>query len=537
MRVKFLHRRARKGQQQPEVAVLVSPSSQSSPPSPSSTPPATAKSSVAASTASDDGHSLKRRTSALSSIPNLSLRTSFGRMRRPRSPPPPYALTDTSVPKPDDAVSVVTISTAAAEQASEDVEAITVVKQASSPTHDPKTVATVDVKTMIDVKTDSKVDSKVDSKADAEEAAEELLLDVATAPFNDLPLPSSREVSKFRRLAHPVVVPRLHHGNTVPFARGYAPCLGDTHGIDTATFLAFIDGLNLVTSPHPAVMILSIVSFAMEFVPLDYANGIGAVAQLLAEVTAAIVAYKRGKIFLARANAMLFEPRGLHVSIANTKRMRAILGIAPKAPLLAPLSEETVELATLERCMRHFNDSGWAAALELETRTGCLMPMAKPSYREAAADVAARWHPDYVADRKEKKKSGEGDDDGSEVDDTDDGRPPALRRAPSTWETVGCAVNHGLAIVADKHVRFDIKMAEKEARRARRRAWKRYAKGKKLKEPFGEKYRVRHLSWILVRNLDDVRQEKAEKAAAHAAKKAAKTAGRTTKQSRAKVVT
>lgn len=365
------------------------------------------------------------------------------------------------------------------------------------------------------MKADLEVDSKVDLKANqkAEEAAEELLLDVAAAPFEDLPLPSPREAAAFRRLAQPVVVPRLHGGATVPFARGYAPCLGDTHGIDAATFLAFIDGLNLVTSPHPAALALSAVAFSMQFVPHDYANAVGAVAQLLADVTTIVVAHQRGKIFLARANATLFEPRGLHVSIAKTKRMRAVLGIAPKAPLLAPLSEETVELATLERCMLHLNDNGWAAALELEARTGRLMPMAKPSYRETSADVTASWHPDY-ANRKK------GDDDGGDAGEED--RPPPLQRASSTWTTVGRSVSHGLAVVADKRVRFEIRKAEKSASRARRRAWKRHSKGKKLKEPFGEKYRVRHLSWILVRNLDDVKQEEADREAAKAAKKAAK---------------
>lgn len=492
MQIKILQRRSRqRHQHQPERVVPAAPPS----------PP----SGVSRSTSSGDDQSLRRRNSAFSSLERqlsgLSLRSSFSKMRRSRSPPPPYTATASpsavvvQVPEGDSQAAAADASTTAKNTAA-----------AGGEKSDSGVIATINITAA------PAADTMTGSSSKAEEAAEELLLDVAAAPFADLPRPSSKEAAAFRRLARPVVVPRLHGGPTVPFARGYAPCLGDTHSIDAATFLAFIDGLNLVTSPHPAALIFSAVAFSMNFVPHDSANAIGAIMQLLADVTTTIVAQQRAKIYLARANATLFEPRGLHVAIAKTKKMRSVLGIAPKAPLLAPLSEETLELATLERCMYHLDHSGWAASLELEVRTGRLLPMAKPTYREA--DASAGWHPDHTSASASSSLQ----------------TPPPMQRSLSTWSKVGRSVNHGLAVVADKRVRYEIGKAQGQAKRARRRAWKRHNKGKKLKEPFGEKWRVGQLSWILVRNLGDVQRERAEAEAKLAAKKAAKAQKRAAKR-------
>ncbi len=333
-----------------------------------------------------------------------------------------------------------------------------------------------------------------------EQEAEELLADIAAAPLAGIPRPSSREAAAYPRLTVPVVVPRIHGSATVPFARGYAPCLGDGHGIEAPMFMAFIDGLNLVTSPHPLTLLLAVGAFAMNFVPLDYADGLGAVMALLAEVSAHIIAKRRAKAYLERANALLFAPRGLHACIVNNKKLRATLGIPAKDPLLAPLSEETLTMGTLERCVHHLAMNGWAAAVDLEERIGRLMPMAKPTYR--SADPSAGWHPDYAA----ASASG------------------ASGPEPSPLAHIGRSVTHGLAVVADMRVRWEIRKASHGAARSRRRAWKRHQKGKTLKEPFGEKFHVRQLRWILIRNLDDVQREEAEKAAAAAAKQAEKTA-------------
>ncbi|CAK7207502.1 hypothetical protein SEUCBS139899_010312 [Sporothrix eucalyptigena] len=511
MRIKFLHKRRQQHRQQPhqqqsdraKIGVDDTPLSTPTSPSLPSQP-----------VSSKDGRSLERRSSTFGSlerqISGVSLRTTFGRMRRSRSPPPPYTLEAPADAAPvnvrvavDKTHEEKTTSSAAVVgprisflETSVEIDAITVVEETSTAGQDTKAVAAVDVKAVADA-------------AEVEEAAEQLLLDVAAAPLEDLPPPSPGAVASYCRLGQPVVIPRLYGGATVPFARGYAPCLGDTHGIDAVTFLAFIDGLNLVTSPHPAALALSAVAFSMNFVPHDYANAIGAITQLLADVGTKIVAYKRAQAFLARANTTLFEPRGLHASIVTTKRLRAVLGIEPKAPLLAPLSEETLELATLERCMYHLNAQGWAASVELEARTGCLMPIAKPSYRKDPP-------PDPMAFSADSSPS-------------NDQTPPPLRRSSSTWTQMGRSMSYGLAVVADKRVRFEIKKAEKQASGARKRAWKRHNRGKKLKEPFGEKYRVGQLSWILIRNLDDVQRENAEKEAEKAAKKASKKSKKSVK--------
>ena len=52
--------------------------------------------------------------------------------------------------------------------------------------------------------------------------------------------------------------------------------------------------------------------------------------------------------------------------------------------------------------------------------------------------------------------------------------------------------------------------ADKEARRGRKRAWKKHLKGKKLKEGKGEKFRIRWLSWVMVQNLSEWEAEQKE---------------------------
>ncbi|CAK7234422.1 hypothetical protein SBRCBS47491_008942, partial [Sporothrix bragantina] len=418
MKYKILHKRRRQQghrQQQPEESLPHAQAEQ-----PSSTP-----------VSSDDGRPHARRGSTFGSLERqfsgLSLRTSFSRARRSRSPPPPYTPTASASPAGIDETTnkresilpaEVAVPSTTSRETNFGIDAITVVEENRDADPESKTATTVDI-------------TAVAETAEAERAAESLLLDVATAPLGGLPPPSPVTAG---RLGQPVVIPRLYGGATVPFARGYAPCLGDTHGIDAATFLAFIDGLNLVTSPHPAALALSVVAFSMNFVPHDYANAVGAVSQLLADVATSIVAHRRAQAFLGRANTTLFEPRRLHASIVKTKRLRTVLGIAPKTPLLAPLSEETLQLATLERCMHHLNAQGWAASVELEARTGCLMPIAKPVYRKSPP-------PDPMATHRSASALSAS---------TTDDQPPPLERSPSTWSKMGRSVNYGLAVVADK---------------------------------------------------------------------------------------
>jgi hypothetical protein len=70
-----------------------------------------------------------------------------------------------------------------------------------------------------------------------------------------------------------------------------------------------------------------------------------------------------------------------------------------------------------------------------------------------------------------------------------------------------------LARIANWEVRHKIAKANKQAKWSRKRALKRHAKGKKLKDGWAEKSRVKQLDWIFIQNLDEWQTIKAEKEA------------------------
>ncbi len=291
-------------------------------------------------------------------------------------------------------------------------------------------------------------------EAECEAVLEETLLDKATAFAAPPPGQDGSQPRVYPRLVKPVVVPRLNPGPNMPFARGWAPCLA-VYDLDQTAFLTFIDNLNLVTAPHPAVKILELTGFGLQFAPLPYADALAAVMQVTAAVATIAVAQYRGRRYLARLNATFFEPRGLHAALVGTRKLKACLGVAKEHTLLAPLAEETLDLSAQQRCLRALET--WAAALETEA-----MPPPSPE-----TNLLARY---------------------------------------TAWR-----------------IRSEIRKADRKAARSRRRAWKRYLKGRELKEGWGEKSRVKRLSWIVLRNLDDVVREREEAEAAKAAKKRKRT--------------
>ncbi len=267
--------------------------------------------------------------------------------------------------------------------------------------------------------------------------------------------PAGHEVA---RLAKPVAVPRVCPGPTMPFARAWAPCLAG-HEIDAAVFLAFVDGLNLVTAPHPAIKLVELAGFCMNFVPLPYADALAAILQVTAVVATVLVARHRGRRYLDRLNADVFEPRGLHVATMGTTKLKARLGIAHDRVLLAPLTDMTLHLSAQERCLLELET--WAAALVTDGVPPPL-PLGPPQSPPA---------------------------DGS-------------KNGSSGGANVLDGINNMLNRYTSWRIRSAIRKADRSAARGRRRAWKRHLKGKPLKEAWGEKTRVGKLSWIVVRNLD-----------------------------------
>ncbi|OTB11065.1 hypothetical protein K445DRAFT_322410 [Daldinia sp. EC12] len=79
-----------------------------------------------------------------------------------------------------------------------------------------------------------------------------------------------------------------------------------------------------------------------------------------------------------------------------------------------------------------------------------------------------------------------------------------------------------LARMAAWEVKHKIAKAEKQAKKSRKRAWKRHMKGKKLKESWLESGRANSLDWLLIQNLDEWEAAQAEKEAKKAKKRGSK---------------
>ncbi|KAI0975580.1 hypothetical protein F4678DRAFT_275005 [Xylaria arbuscula] len=175
------------------------------------------------------------------------------------------------------------------------------------------------------------------------------ILDLATASF-----PPAPEDAEIQPLTKPVLIPRLDPGGAIPFARAWAPELAD-HAITKEDFVAFVDNLNIIITPHVAFRMLEIAGFAVGLVPYEVAEGVGGALQAIAMIGSIAMNYKRTKEYMRLMNEKYFHPRKLHVKIIGTKRLKKQFELDKKDPCLAPLTEDTLELTSQERCLRYLS--------------------------------------------------------------------------------------------------------------------------------------------------------------------------------------
>ncbi|KAI1114202.1 hypothetical protein F5Y14DRAFT_441420 [Nemania sp. NC0429] len=178
---------------------------------------------------------------------------------------------------------------------------------------------------------------------------ESQLLDLATRNF-----PAVSADAVFPPLPKPVLVPRVHPGAAAPFLRAWAPELAD-HAVAKEDFVAFIDYLNIINTPHLAFRVMEVTGAAVGLVPYDVAEGVGGALEGIAIIGTIALNYKRKKDYFALMNEKYFHPRKLHVKVIGTKRLKRLLGLDKKDPCLAPLTEETLELTSQDRCLRYLS--------------------------------------------------------------------------------------------------------------------------------------------------------------------------------------
>ncbi|GAW15624.1 hypothetical protein ANO14919_050410 [Xylariales sp. No.14919] len=221
------------------------------------------------------------------------------------------------------------------------------------------------------------------------QVTESHILDLATASFPPVP-----EYTDFLSLPKPVLIPRLDPGSVIPFARAWAPELTD-HAVAKEDFVAFIDNLNIVITPNVAFRVLQVAGFAVGLVPYDIAEGVGGALEGIAIIGTAAMNYKRTKDYLSLMNEKYFHPRKLHVKIVGTKRLKKLFELDKKDPCLAPLTEDTLELTSQERCLRYLSRYSCELSFDVPSPSPATTTLAKITaweikHKVRKADKAAR---------------------------------------------------------------------------------------------------------------------------------------------------
>ncbi|KAH7037247.1 uncharacterized protein B0I36DRAFT_358972 [Microdochium trichocladiopsis] len=385
-------------------------------------------------------------------------------------------------------------------------------------------------------------------------------------PAHSPDLPASNDTNnEDTKLPRPILIPRVTPGPHAPFARCFPPSLLTAlpahRQVPKSDFLAFIDALNLVVRPHPLITTTEFLAMVVGSVPFDVAEAVGTAVELAAVGAHVAFTYKATGRFFAVMNERYFHPRGLHVKMIKTKRLRKEFGLDKKRdleeeeegevmlidegqqqqqqeqrqqqdeqhqspatttttdqkqkkkeekknkkkpkkklqPLALPLTADTLELSCQERCLAFLETKCYAARLEFDN----LPPPATFTLPP----------PSQSQDQSQSQPqtlSSTHDQDDKTPPRTEPQTAPLPTSAPST-SSPKPPMFQRLAAWRVKHI---LLKSEKEAKRQRRRAWKRHhEKGKPLREPWGERQRVGQLDWVFVQNLDEWEAQRGAKAA------------------------
>ena len=122
------------------------------------------------------------------------------------------------------------------------------------------------------------------------------VLDCATSFFP--PVPAGAALPPLPR---PVLIPRLAPKAPTPFARAWPPELA-SHAVQLDDFMAFVDNLNIIMIPHPAVRALKLTALAVGAVPYHVAAGASAGLDAVATVLSVAMAKRRTKEYFQKVN-------------------------------------------------------------------------------------------------------------------------------------------------------------------------------------------------------------------------------------------
>ncbi|CAK7209645.1 hypothetical protein SCUCBS95973_000510 [Sporothrix curviconia] len=129
--------------------------------------------------------------------------------------------------------------------------------------------------------------------------------------------PEMTSVASTPRLRSPVVIPQRRPGNKERgFVKAYAPDLA-AHGIDEATFLAFVQATNKAAQASKWLHAVQVAAMGTGFIPNHIALGVSAAVQIIAGIMAKAETRWKTNSFMDRMNEDFFRPRGLYCLIMS----------------------------------------------------------------------------------------------------------------------------------------------------------------------------------------------------------------------------
>ncbi|EXJ87459.1 hypothetical protein A1O3_04419 [Capronia epimyces CBS 606.96] len=124
----------------------------------------------------------------------------------------------------------------------------------------------------------------------------------------------------YQPLPCPVILPqRRPKDKSRGFVRAYAPVLDTCSGIDQATFIDFLNGLDRASRASPVFDVVNLACFAVGFVPSPIAMGVSIAVQVASRTAQEVQSRHRRNTYLDQINETLFKPRGLYCMIMTFK--------------------------------------------------------------------------------------------------------------------------------------------------------------------------------------------------------------------------
>lgn len=113
-----------------------------------------------------------------------------------------------------------------------------------------------------------------------------------------------------------------------PFARVRVPELEYQAQIPPQQLIEFIDGLNEAFMVNHGLQATNTAGSIVGLVPMGTTRLISAGLHAAAGMSASSTTYKRTEAYMAKSNAEIFSPRGMHAQICKTEKMLGYIGMA-----------------------------------------------------------------------------------------------------------------------------------------------------------------------------------------------------------------